>query len=99
MIYHLIPSVFKLLYHHEESHMSPIVIVISPLKALIKDQIEAANKLKCLSLKATCLDIRYYNEISSGRYNILIDTPDSTGHLSKRVIFTRSSELARSSDK
>ena len=74
MIFQLLPSICQLL---EDQPNNAIVIVVSPLKALIKDQVDAANNLECLALHATSLDIGNYHKISSGHYNIIVDTPEA----------------------
>jgi len=52
MIFQLLPSVCQLL---EDQPNNAFVIVVSPLKALIKDQVDAANKLESLAVRATAL--------------------------------------------
>ena len=74
MIYQLLPSVCKMVPGQPEN---AIIIIFSPLKALIQNQIEETNNYsKSLNLRACSLD-GSYKEISSGRYNIIIDTPEA----------------------
>ena len=68
LIYQLIPIVFKKLFlsqqqpqHHPQQFCltsNPVVIVISQLLSLIKDQIDSANKAE-LGLKAVSLDSKH----------------------------------------
>ena len=74
LIYQLLPTVCKLL-PGKPNHA--IVIVISPLKSLIKDQISAANKMTSLSLLATDLNITKLKDISTGHFNVIVDTPEA----------------------
>ena len=74
MIYQLLPAVCTLLPGQPNN---AIVIVFSPLNALIENQIDEANKLsKALNLKATTLD-GSYQHICAGKFNIIIDTPEA----------------------
>ena len=49
MIYQLLPSIFKLLPSQPDN---AIVIVFSPLRALILDQVTSANNISALGLRA-----------------------------------------------
>ena len=74
MIYQLLPAVCKLL---PEQPDNAIIIVLSPLKALIQNQIEEANRYSSsLNLKACNLDANY-ESICAGQYNLIIDTPEA----------------------
>ena len=54
-----------------------IIVVFSPLKALIQNQIEEANNLqKSLNLRACSLD-GSHKEIVSGHFNLIVDTPEA----------------------
>ena len=48
-----------------------IVIVFSPLKALIKDKVWSANNLSRLNLKASPLDYSIFNILSNGSQNAI----------------------------
>ena len=74
LIYQLIPAVCRLL---SDKPNNAIVIVISPLMALIKDQVDAANKMVSLSLRATDLNIEKFKQISNGQFNVIVDTPEA----------------------
>ncbi|XP_066928671.1 probable ATP-dependent DNA helicase RecS [Clytia hemisphaerica] len=74
MIYQLLPSVCKMLPGQPDQ---AIIVVFSPLKALIQNQIEEANNyLESLNLRACSLDGNY-QDIVSGRFNLIIDTPEA----------------------
>ncbi|XP_066932172.1 ATP-dependent DNA helicase RecQ-like [Clytia hemisphaerica] len=74
MIYQLLPSVCKMLPGQPDQ---AIIVVFSPLKALIQNQIEEAYNLrKSLNLRACSLD-GTYKEIVSGQFNLIIDTPEA----------------------
>ena len=51
LIYQMLPSVCTTL----DLALNPFVIVISPLKSLIQDQISAASNLKCIGLLPSSL--------------------------------------------
>jgi len=77
LIFRLLPSVCKQLKGHTNS---AIVAVIAPLESIIKDQIDAANKLSpSLGTKACRVDSSSANvkSIQEEGYNILIGTPES----------------------
>jgi len=74
MIYQLLPAVCKLLPGQPDQ---AIIVVLSPLKALIQNQIEEANIYpKALNLNACSLD-GSYQQICSGRFNLIVDTPEA----------------------
>ena len=74
MIYQLLPAVCKLLPAQPDQ---AIIVVLSPLKALIQNQIEEANCYsKTLNLNACSLD-GSYQQICAGHYNLIIDTPEA----------------------
>ena len=53
MIYQMLPQVFRQIKNHE----NPVLVVISPLKSLIKDQIAEIDELQSfLGIKACSLD-------------------------------------------
>lgn len=74
LIYQLIPAVCRLL---SDKPNNAIVIVISPLKALIKEQVDAANRMVSLSLRETDLNIEKFKEISNGQFNVIVDTSEA----------------------
>ncbi|XP_066935152.1 ATP-dependent helicase wrn-1-like [Clytia hemisphaerica] len=77
LIFRLIPSVCKQLRGHTNN---AIVAVIAPLESIIKDQIDAANKLfSSLGTRACRVDSSSANvkSIQEEGYNILIGTPES----------------------
>jgi len=74
LIYQLIPAVFKSL----GLAANPMVIVISPLRSLIQDQISAASKLSnCLDLFPSSLESISTEQLCSGKINLVIDTPEA----------------------
>lgn len=74
MIYQLLPAVCKLLPCQPDN---AIIAVFSPLKALIQNQIEEANRYsKPLGLNACSLDGNY-QQICAGRFNLIINTPEA----------------------
>jgi len=73
LIYQLVPSVCKEI---EDQPKNPLVICLSPLVSLIKDQVKAANS-STFGLKAVHLDVTLYEQISAGNYNLIIGTPEN----------------------
>ena len=74
LIYQLLPAVFKSLGFAA----NPVVIVISPLKSLIHNQISAAVKLSnCLGLTPSSLESISTEQLCSGKINLVIDTPEA----------------------
>jgi Superfamily II DNA helicase len=72
LIFQLLPSVVSQLPNRPEN---PVVIVLSPLIALIKDQVDAANRLKVIGLSACSLDSVTLKDVS--KYNIFCGTPEA----------------------
>lgn len=75
MIYQMLPQIFYELGEHE----NPTVLVVSPLKSLINDQIIEANELQSsLGIKACSLDSDDLNveKIKSENYNIIFGIPE-----------------------
>ena len=65
----------------ESSQSQPVVEVISPLVALMENQVEENNKLDYLGLKSTIvnsnIDAKKFKDIKSGKFNLLFGTPES----------------------
>ena len=63
----------------EFQHENPAVIVMSPLLSLIEDQVNSANSMKHLGLRACALNNFEQNcsDLSSGMYNIFFGTPEA----------------------
>ena len=75
LIFRLLPSVCRQLRGHSNS---AVVIVIVPLEAIIKDQIDSANKLTgSLGLKACRVDSSNLDKIKEQQFNIIIGTPEA----------------------
>ena len=76
IIYQCLPKLFSMM---ESSQAQPVVVVISPLVALMQNQVEESNKLSYLGLKSSILDITLMKEIKSGsgKFNLLFGTPES----------------------
>jgi len=74
LIFQLLPSVCEQL---DQKPNNAIVVVVSPLKSLIEHQIKAANEMSSLGLKACFLSTGSFEDILEGKYNIIIDTPES----------------------
>ena len=74
LIFQLLPAVCRELPGYPSK---PTIIVVSPLVSLINDQVTAANNMSGLGLMATSLDIKKYDDIIAGKYNILFGTPES----------------------
>lgn len=75
MIFRLIPAMCKALKDQPDE---AVVIVIVPLISIIADQVDAANKLNTsLGLNACKLSLTEYDNISNGKYNIIVGTPES----------------------
>ena len=72
LIYQALPKLTKLLKIHE----NPIVVILSPLVSLIDDQVQSANKMTSLDLKACAINRVNFNDVSSGKYNLLFGTPE-----------------------
>ena len=78
LIYQLLPSVFHELDDERNFSTMPIVIVVSPLVALMINQVEEANLKKGLLLNAVRLESSVsFREISSGKFNLIFGTPES----------------------
>ena len=73
LIYQMLPSVCTTL----GLALNPFVIVISPLKSLIQDQLSAASNLKCIGLLPSSLSNIKPEELITGKKNLLIDTPEA----------------------
>ena len=56
LIYQLLPAVIKSMSRNVGGCSSPIVIIVSPLISLIKDQVKEANEKKGLELAAVYLE-------------------------------------------
>jgi len=50
--------------------------VLSPFLSLISDQVNEVNK-SGLGLDASLLDVKYYEDISAGKFNVVIGTPEA----------------------
>ena len=76
MIYQMLPPVFAEL---GDQPKSPVIIIISSLKSLIRDQIIEANKLySSLGIKACSLgDGLDVESIKSGSFNLIFGIPES----------------------
>ena len=74
LIYQLLPSVYK----EMGKSTNPILIIISPLVALMIDQVEEANSKTGLGLSAVRLEgSTSYNDVSSGAFNLIFGSPES----------------------
>ena len=77
-IYQVLPLICrKLSFLGFSFTKNPIVIVISPLVALINDQVHSCNSLTNLGLRASSLDTANYYDIAKGKFNVLYGTPES----------------------
>ena len=76
LIYQLLPSVFDFFSHHKNKNS--LVIVISPLVALITDQVSSAQKMAPLKLAPVALKLDNFMEVLSGEgeCNLIFGTPE-----------------------
>ncbi|XP_066916659.1 probable ATP-dependent DNA helicase RecS [Clytia hemisphaerica] len=74
LIYQILPACVK---KFRPDIKNPLVVVISPLVALIKDQVQSCNTNQTLGLKASSLEFSKISQISKGEFNILFGTPES----------------------
>lgn len=74
LIYQLLPSLFREL----KIAANPIIIVVSPLKALIRNQLDEVKELECyFKIKGCSLDDHSTVEsIKSGKFNIIFGIPE-----------------------
>ena len=56
---------------------NPMVMIVSPLVALIDDQVSKCNNACSFKLQASNLESGKYSEIANGKFNILFGTPES----------------------
>ena len=75
LIYQLLPEVCRLL---EDQSCNPVVLVVSPLKALINDQVKEANNLNN-SLGLSACTISTSNDLATAKkekHNMLFGIPE-----------------------
>jgi len=87
MIYQLLPPVCSVL---EDQPDHPIVIVVSPLKSLIVDQVARANELNdSLGILACSLDDKLdIDSLKSRKFNIIFGIPEAWLLNSSKTILT-----------
>ena len=82
LIYQLLPSLFLKIdtetVTSTTSTTNPVIVVLSPLLSLIKDQVDSANNHSNFGINACALDLKIYPEIACGKYNLIFGTPDSS---------------------
>ena len=86
LIFQILPAIYSFInnntiiaadcHHNIKPPLNPIVIVLSPLLSLISDQISCANS-SGFGVRAVKLDTQLYDDISSGKYNLVFGTPES----------------------
>ncbi|XP_066935320.1 uncharacterized protein [Clytia hemisphaerica] len=67
LIFQILPALLTELGHCS----NPLVIIAVPLKSLIESHLKSALKFALLGIKATCLSSGNYNDIASGKYNLI----------------------------
>ena len=83
LIYQLLPSLFLKINAENvaetvtsTSTTNPVIVVLSPLLSLIKDQVDSVHQ-SYLGLNACALDPKIYCEIAGGKYDLIFGTPES----------------------
>jgi len=75
LIYQVLPSAYAKMFPYVSD---PVVCVLSPLIALITNQVMSANKLpESLGINAIALDLNNFKNVSSGKYNLTFGTPEN----------------------
>ena len=73
LIYQTLPKLFKM----KDIRENPVIVVLSPLLSLIEDQVANANSVEFLGLNACALSYEKYEDICSGKYNLIFGTPEA----------------------
>lgn len=74
LIFQLAPLVAKELATRNGTELNPIVVVVSPLLALMEDQIMEAGKL---GVSAAQLGVHEEQDILDGRFSLVFGSPES----------------------
>ena len=75
LIYQVLPYCFDFLYDDKEK--KNMVIIVSPLKALLDDQIDSLQKCGCSVLNVKDTTKEEVDDIKKAKYNFIYTTPES----------------------
>ena len=76
LIYQLLPSLILKIDAEtvtSTSTTNPVIVVLSPLLSLIKDQVDLVHQ-SYLGLNACALDSKIYSEVAGGKYNLIFES-------------------------
>lgn len=77
LCYCLLPLAFDYLLRGESAAPKSIVVIVSPLVALMKDQVKAMEERNVSSLYAGEMDEKARSEACGGKYQLVFTSPES----------------------